>query len=334
MLLSRDPSVKAQHEAVRNAAGWYDFTHKLIQVTGDDAAAFLDRICVNAIGRLKVGGAKYSMVLDEAGIIIDDVIVFRLEEKTYWISTLYSRRLTGWLDAHKGEGDVEYEEITPLWRMVAVQGPNSRDLVNTFLAEPVNDMKFFTIRDNRIGDLPVKVARCGYTGEKLGYEIYVAADDAGSVEAALAEHGPAFGAVQITEIDAMVYSLAGETGFILMTDVGETNPFEVGFEETIDWSKDFIGKEALEKVQAEGPKRRLLGFTVDDLEARIYGGPHGATVTAGGKTVGRVTKFTHSFTLGKNIGYALVDKASAKIGDTVMINGVQAVLTERRFVQQ
>jgi aminomethyltransferase len=333
MLLSTDASVKAQHAAVRNAVGWYDFTHKLIEVTGEDATAFLEKIYPNPIAKAKVGGAKYTPMLNEEGIIIDDVVVFRLAENQYWISTLYSRQLLLWFDAHKGESQMEYNEITPDWHMYSVQGPKSRDLVNSFLAEKVDDLKFFTIKDNRIDAVPVKVARSGYTGEKWGYEIYVATESKGVVEDKLAANGQAFGGMQITEFDVMTYTLACERGFILMTDIGDTNPFEVGFDASIDWSKDFIGKAALEKVKAEGPKRQLLGFTVDDNAAIIYGGPHGAPIMKNGVRVGKATKFTHSFVIDKNIGYALVDRAKAKVGDKVTINDYEAVLTDRQIVK-
>jgi len=333
MLLSSDPDVKAQHEAVRSAVGWYDFTHHLLEVTGEDATSFLDMIFVRPIAQTKVGGAKYTTMLNEDGIILDDVIVFRMEENKSWISTLYIRELISWLDAHKGESKVEYKNITDDWKMYSVQGPKSKDLVNAVVAENVDEQKFFTIKDNKIDDIPVKVARSGYTGEKVGYEIYVSPENTELVEAKLAESGKAFGAMQITEIDVMAMTLAGEKGFILMLDICETNPFEVGFEGTIDWSKDFIGKAALEKIKAEGPKRQLLGFTVDDDEAIIYGGPMGAPVMVAGEVVGKVTKFTYSPTISKNIGYALVEIAKAKVGDKVTINGVEAVLTDRQIVK-
>ncbi len=330
-MLIKDADMKAQHEAVRGAVGWYCWTHFLLEVTGPDSSAFLDRIFVSPIAMTKVGGAKYTTMLNEDGIIIDDVIVFRMEENEYWVSTLHIKKMMAWFDAHKSESKVEYSDITPLWEMYAVQGPKSKDLVNSFLGEKVDDMKFFTIKNNKIGDVPVKVARSGYTGE-LGYEIYVAPENTGLVESKLAENGKMFGSMQITEFQVMVWTLPSEKGFYLMSDLRGTTPFEVGFEGTIDWSKDFIGKVALEKVKIEGPKRQLLGFVADDDVAHIEGmnrGSFGSAVELRGEKVGRVTKFTYSYTFGKSIGFALVDKAKAKVGDHVTINGYTANLTER-----
>ena len=130
----------------------------------------------------------------------------------------------------------------------------------------------------------------------------------------------------------MAWTLASEKGFNLMSDLGGANPFEVGLDGAIDWSKDFIGKEALEKVKAEGVKRRLLGFDVDDDLAHIEAknrGSAGAAVMVSGEEVGRVTKFVYSYTFGKSIGFALVDSAKAKVGNRATINGYGATLTDR-----
>jgi aminomethyltransferase len=330
-----DSMRREQHEAVRNAVGWYYFTHYLLEVTGADATAFLEKMFPNPISTLKPGGARYTTMLSEDGLIIDDVIVFRLEENKYWVSTLYIRHMIPWFDAHKGDSDVEYRDITGSTDMYAVQGPKSKDLLNSFLAESVDDQKFFTIRDNKIGDVPVKISRAGFTGEKLGYEIYVAPENKELVEAKLAENGEVFGAVQVTDFTVMVWTLPTEKGFYLMCDIGGANPLEVGFENGIYWSKDFIGKEALEKIKSDGPKRTMFGFTTDEDDVHILprnlGGP-GTVVILNDEKVGRVTKFTYGYTAGKSIGYALVDASKAKVGDRVDLNGYAATLTERVFV--
>jgi aminomethyltransferase len=330
-----DAMKREQHEAVRKTVGWYYFTHQLLEVTGKDASAFLDKMFVNPLANLELGGARYTTMLNEAGLIIDDVVVFRLEENKYLISTLYLRDMIAWFDAHKGDSEVEYADITATTDMYAVQGPNSKALLNSFLAKSVDDQKFFTIQDNKIHDVPVRISRTGFTGEKWGYEIYVAPENKDLVESKLTEYGEKFGAVKVTDYTIMVWTLPTEKGFYLMCDIGGTSPLEVGFERGIDWKKDFIGKEALEKVKAEGPQRQMLGFTTDEdnvhISPRNLGGP-GTVVVANGEAVGRVTKFTYGFTAGKSIGYALVDAAKTKVGDRVTVNDYEATLTEKVFV--
>lgn len=332
MLLSTDMTAKKQHDAVRNTAGWFYFTHHLVEVTGKDAAALLDYVYTGAIARAGIGRAKYTTMLDTEGIIQDDVIIFRLEEEKYWISTLHLPRTLSALEYNKGHKEVEFRGITKEWDMYSVQGPRSKDMVNAVLNAPVDDMKFFSITDNGIGDQAVKVARSGYTGEKWGYEIYVPADKKEIVEEALRAKEAEFDALQVTEIDVMAYTLATEKGYVLMTDICFCNPFEVGMDRGIDWSKDFIGKATLEKVKDQPPKRALIGLKVEDKEAKVYGGPKGAPIYKKGVLVGKVTKFTYGFTVDSNIGFALIDTDKAVIGDSVILNnGTKAVLTEKIF---
>ena len=321
-----DTAVRAEHEAIRNSVGYYDFTHKLLEVNGPDAKAFLDYIYDGGIGKAKVGAAKYSTMLNEDGIIIDDVIVFRVAEETYWISTLYIDELIEWLDAHKKNENVEYHERTSITTMYAVQGPNSRAVLNAFLAHPIDALKYFWIEDNAIGEVPVKIARSGYTGE-LGYEIYCNPADAKLVEAKLEECGKQYDIKKICT-DVIITSLPREKGFVLMSDLAGANPLEVGFGWTLDWNKEFIGKAALLKVKEEGAKRELLGFTVDDDAAVVE---PGAEVVVNGKVAGKVTLFTYGYTVEKNIGFALLDVDKAQIGDKAMIGDVEAVITERMF---
>ena len=328
-----DSSKRAQHDAVRNNVGWYYFTHYLVEVSGKDATAFLDYIYPNNISTLKIGSDRYTPMLNEKGIIIDDVVVMRIEENKYWISTLYYRKLLPWFDAHKGSYEIAYADITASYDMYAVQGPKSKDFMNTILEKSVDEQKFFTIRDNKIDGVPVKINRAGFSGEKVGYEIYIAPDKREFLEAILNKQGKAFNAMQVTEFQIMLLTLPSERGFYLMTDLWGTNPFEVGFEKGINWDKEFIGKEALLQIKADGPKRKLVGFTIDDdrvlVEARNYGSA-GAAIIKDGWEVGRVTKFTYGYTANKSIGFALVSEDQAVDGNTVTIEGHPAVITKER----
>lgn len=321
-----DVNVRNEHEAIRNSVGFYDFTHQLLEVKGTDAQNFLDKMFVNSIGKSKVGVAKYTTMLNEDGIIIDDVIVFRIEEETFWVSTLYIAELIKWFDEYKEGAKVEYEDITNITTMYAVQGPKSKAVLNDFLKDNVDDLKFFTIKDNMIDGVPVKIARSGYTGE-LGYEIYCNPKDVNLVESKLLASGAQYNITSI-KTDVIVTSLPREKGFVLMSDLAGTNPLEVDFDWTIDWSKDFVGKSALEKVKAEGAKRKLIGFTVDDDAAVV---DVGDVVKVNGQEVGKVTVFTYGYTVEKNIGFALVETAKAKVGDKATIGEVAATLTERVF---
>ncbi|MDR1421597.1 MAG: aminomethyltransferase family protein [Coriobacteriales bacterium] len=325
---------RREHEAVRNTVGWYYFTHHLVEVTGKDAAAFLDLIYLKPISNLEVSRARYTTMLNEQAQILDDVVVFRLEENKFWVSTLYAVKLTRWLDTHKGDYDVTYEIITDQWDMYAVQGPKSKDLVNALVEKNIDDQKFFQILDNKIDDIPVKINRGGFTGEKVGYEIYVSPAFCETIEAKLAETGKDFGAVEVQEFQIMALSLPTEKGFYLMADIQWANPFEVGLADGVDWNKDFIGKEALLKIKEEGPKRTLLGFITDEDDVHIHPkdrGGSGHPVLMGGEEVGRVTKFTYGYISERSIGFALVDADKAKIGDRIVINGYSGTLTERVF---
>ena len=330
-----DDMKRSEHMAVRTTAGWYLWTHELMEVRGADAAAFLDYVCANPISNLAVGRERYTTMLDESAEIIDDVVVFRMAEELFWVSTLFVNAMKDWFDAHKGSYQVEYENITPKWHMFAVQGPRSRDIINALVAEPVDDQRFFSIRDNRIGELPVKINRAGFTGEKLGYEIYVAADQADAIEQALNEVGPKFDARQVTEFQVMAWTLPTEAGFYYMRDLRHTNPLEVGLDRGIGWDKDFIGKDALLKIREKGPAREMVGFTVEEADIHINGkhlGGPGEAVCVDGKEVGRVSKIVYGYVKDTNIGYILAKKGSLKVGDHVSIHGHEAVITEKSFL--
>ncbi len=317
---------RLDHETVRNAVGYYDFTHKLLEVTGADAGSFLDKMFVASIGKAKVGQAKYTTMLNECGDIIDDVIVFRVEDRKYWVSTLYIHELISWFDVHRESEQVSYKEITGMTTMYAVQGPNSRKVLNRMLAHDISDQKYFTIVNNQIDHIPVKIARSGYTGE-LGYEIYCSPADAAAVEEKLETCGREYGIRKITT-DVIVTSLPREKGFVLMSDLEGCNPLEVGFGWAVDWNKDFVGKAALERARSRGVTRSLLGFVVEDKAAEV---PVGADVTVNGRPVGTVTMYTYGYTVEKNIGFALVDHTRVQAGDTVQAGSVSVTLTERMF---
>ncbi|MCL1895543.1 MAG: aminomethyltransferase family protein [Clostridiales bacterium] len=329
-----DDMKRSEHMAVRNAVGWYLWTHQLVEVTGNDAAAFLDYVFPNNIASLAVGRERYTTMLDEKGEIIDDVVVFRIEEEKYWVSTLFAVYMDDWFYDHKGGYDIDWTDITEEWHMFAVQGPKSLELLEKLLKDSIEGQKFFSITDNEIGGIPVKINKAGFTGEKLGYEVYVAEDQADEIEAALREAAPGLGGMQVTEFQVMAWTLPTEAGYYYMRDLRHANPFEVGLEKNIDWDKDFIGKPALLKVREEGPAREMVGFTVDDddfyIRSRQYGGPGEAVfIDSEPEEIGRVYKLVYSYLKEANNGYIMAKKGVLKTGDRIKIHGHDVVITEK-----
>lgn len=330
-----DEMKRKEHMAVRENVGWYLWTHQLVEVQGSDATALLELLFTKPISNIKIGKERYTTMLDENAEIIDDVVVFRMEENRYWVSTLFASALMKWIGAHKGEMAVSFENITSKYHMYAVQGPKAKDMVNEIVDENVDDLKFFSFADNSIGEMKVMINRAGFTGEKCGYEIYVPAEKAEEMEEILRKAGKKFQAVEVTEFQVMAWTLPTEAGFYYMRDLRHTNPLEVGLDKGIDWEKEFIGKTALLKIKEEGAKREMVGFTVEEadiyIQGRHLGGP-GEAVYLDGEEIGRVYKMVYGYVKDTNIGYILAKKDTLHVGDHIQIHGYEAVITEKNFL--
>ena len=330
-----DDMKRGEHMAVRQTVGWYLWTHQLVEVTGSDCVTFLERIFPKDIGTLAVGRERYTTMLDEQGQIIDDVVVFRMEDAKFWVSTLFKGDLMAWFAAQQGGADVAWGDITGDWEMYAVQGPKSLEMVNALVANPVDDQKFFEMRANVVDGIPVFVNRAGFTGEKLGFEVYFPKAEAPAQEEKLRALAEGLGGREVTEFQIMAWTLPCEAGFYYMRDLQHTNPLEVGLEAGIDWDKDFIGKEALQKVRDEGPAREVVGFTVEEADIHIKGrnlGNEGEKVFVDGEEVGRVMKITYSYVNEINNGTIICKKGALKPGDHVLLHGHEAVICDKRFL--
>jgi len=330
-----DEMKRAEHMAVRNAVGWYFWTHQLVEVTGPDAAPFLDHLYTGNIASLPVGRDRYTTMLNEQGEIIDDVVILRIAEDTWWVSTLYATRCDDWFYFHQEGYDVDWSEVTGDWQMLAVQGPRSADVLSALCRDSVQDQKFFENRENEICGIPVRINRGGFTGEKFGYEIYTAPDTLEKMEALVDAEATKQGGMRVTEFQVMAWTLPTEAGLYYMRDLAHTNPFEVGLDKHICWDKDFIGKDALLNIRESGPSREMVGFEVlaDDfyIRSKQYGGP-GEPVCCSGEEVGRVSKLVYSYKKEVNNGYILAKKGALKPGDKVTIHGTSCVITEKNWL--
>ena len=262
MLFREDEVARAEAKAVRENAGWYRWTHDLVEVTGADAERFLDWMLVNRIAGTPEGRGKYTTMLDEKGTIVDDLVAFNRGGGVWWLSTLYGPHAVRWFDAHKDGFDVAYEDVTQEWDMYAVQGPSSAKVMEDLLCEPVDALKRFQIIDAHVGETAVVVDRGGFTGE-LGYELYCSRNDSAVVAEAIAAAAAKFDAPRLTTLEVYVRSLPMEKGLVLRQDYKGLTPYEANLGWSVHMDKDFFGKEALEAAHAAGEKRAFVGLEIE-----------------------------------------------------------------------
>lgn len=334
-----DEMKRREHLAVRNTVGWYCFTHHLIQVSGQDAACVLDRMYTGNIQNLKIRKNRYTLMLNPQGRILDDVIIIRQAEDVFWISNLNFFLPFFALQQAAGAGArIEVVPLTGEYAMYSVQGPRALELMDAMTEKPVDDLAFFTMEDNKIGGVDVKVNRAGFTGEKYGYEIYVAPSSESVIVQELREKGKPLGAVQVTDAQLMSWSIPAEKGLLLHRDLVDLTPMDADMERFVCWDKGFTGKDALLAIRDKTPDFEIVGFTLDEDDAfipsRHYGGV-GAHVYCGDEIIGQVAKFVYSFVLEKNIGLLLIEQGRVKQGDHVRIHhncDYDAIVTGRSFI--
>jgi aminomethyltransferase len=311
-----------EHHAVRRDAGMFDVSHMtVVDLSGARCREFLRHLLANDIGKLKKPGkAIYSCMLNERGGVIDDLITYFLAEDFFRVVVNAATRDKdlAWIERQAVPFEVKVTERADL-AMIAVQGPNARAKVLALLdpgdRERVEKLGRFAAAEARGPDgMPLFVARTGYTGED-GFEIIVPEPHAVRLWDALAAAGvqPAgLGARDTLRLEAGM-NLYGQ-------DMDEdATPWEAGLGWTVslDEGRDFIGRAALERQQAAGVPRELVGVVLDEKGVLRHGQ---RVVAAAGEGEGEILSGIFSPTLGKAIGFARVP-AGAREGLRVDIRG-------------
>jgi len=335
-------SIRTEHTAVREAAGLFDVSHMgEIIVSGPDATALTDRLVTNDVAALDAGEACYAAITDTDGVMHDDTVVYRLpadevdratgEAPAYLFvpnaghdEWAHSR----WCD-HRDEWglDATVENVTDDWGMFALQGPEALDHLAA-QAATTPDPDRFEMVGCRVAGVDCLVARTGYTGED-GVELLVPWADAGTVWTAFAgavtdddegTDGAAAAGVQPCGLGARD-TLRIEAGFLLSgQDFDPENeprtPYEAGIGFAVDLDREFVGRDALAAVEAEGVDERFVGFRLVER-----GVPrHGYDITnTDGKVIGTVTSGTMSPTLDEPVGVGYVPVDCADPGTTVRV---------------
>lgn len=313
-------SERDEHTAVRTKAGLFDLSHMgEITVSGPAAGQLLDYALVGNIGAVAVGRARYTMICQEDGGILDDLIVYRLADETYLVVANASNAQTV-LDALTGRAagfDAEVRDDRDAYALLAIQGPESSGILKQLTDADLDGLKYYAGLPGTVAGVRALIARTGYTGED-GFELFLAPGDAERVWQALTEAGAGAGLVPCGL--SCRDTLRLEAGMPLYGNelTASLTPFDAGLGRVVKFEKtsnggDFVGRMALAtavELTAVAPPRKLVGLIAEGRRVPRAG----YHVVVGGAVVGEVTSGAPSPTLGRPIAMAYVDAAHAEPG--------------------
>lgn len=341
MMPVRYSSDLAEHHAVREAAGLFDISHMAeFLVLGADAVPFLDGALAGAFGSMRVGKAKYSLMLNEHGGIVDDLIVYRMADDRFLIISNAGNHdaVADGLRARAAGLEVSIDDLTEQTALIAVQGPNARAILAALpdfvvTGVPLEDLGYYAWSEGDYKQTPVFIARTGYTGED-GFELLVPGTDAAALWDALLEHGAALGLVPAGL--AARDTLRLEAGMPLYGHElsMETLPEQTGLGKVVATAKEhFVGKEAIATADlSDAPV--LVGLTAAGRRAARAGYP----VFRDDEQVGEVTSGALSPTLGHPIAMAYVAPSAAAEGTELFLDvrgtRIPATVTPRPFYRR
>ncbi|MER7350861.1 glycine cleavage system aminomethyltransferase GcvT [Streptomyces aurantiacus] len=313
-------SERDEHNAVRTRAGLFDLSHMgEITVTGPQAVDLLNYALVGNIGSVGTGRARYTMICQADGGILDDLIVYRLQDQEFMVVANAGNAQVV-LDAltERAPGfDAQVRDDRDAYALIAVQGPESPGILKSVTDADLDGLKYYAGLPGTVAGVPALIARTGYTGED-GFELFVAPEHAEKLWRALTEAGAPAGLVPCGL--SCRDTLRLEAGMPLYGHELTTalTPFDAGLGRVVKFDKtthadDFVGAEALraaaERAEA-APPRKLVGLVAEGRRVPRAG----MSVVADGKVIGEVTSGAPSPTLGKPIAMAYVDAAHAAPG--------------------
>jgi len=308
-------------------------------ITGPHAARLIDRVITRDVRKCKPGQVFYSTWCDEDGKTLQDGTIFRLADDFFRMNA--ADPTFRWLQINSVGMNVQINDVSTQYAALALQGPLSREILKQVIHGPIEELKFFRLTQEIIGNIPVVVSRTGYTGD-LGYELWVATEDALELYDTLMGAGKAYG---ITPAGNLALDISRiEAGFVLIEvdyisaekaiiESQRYTPFEIGLGWTVSLDKDnFVGKRKLVEEKKRGSARQLVGLEIrwDDLE-RAYqeeGLPPQLPSAAwrGGVPlfdmecqIGKATSGCWSPVLKKYIVLGTTESSYAKVGGTVQM---------------
>jgi aminomethyltransferase len=311
--------INAEHETVRKGVGVFDVSHMgEFILKGENALALIQKVTSNDASKLYDGKVQYSCLPNEDGGIVDDLLVYRIDEKTYMLVVNASNieKDWNWISKYNTDG-VEMKDISDRTSLLAIQGPKAAEALQSLTDIDLASMEYYTFKKGTFAGINnVVVSATGYTGAG-GFEIYFDNEHAEFIWDAVFKAGEPFGIKPIGL--AARDTLRLEMGFCLYgNDIDDTtSPLEAGLGWVTKFSKEFTNSEALQAQKQAGVSQKLVGFEMIDrgIPRHDY-----TIVDADGNNIGRVTSGTQSPSLQKAIGLGYVKNEFAKEGSEIYIS--------------
>ena len=324
-------SILTEARAVRSRAGLFDVSHMgRLNIEGSGAATLLNSIYSSDIESLRIGRARYGVICNEEGGIIDDCIVYRRGEDKFLLVPNASNTdvVLSWL-AHwlPGEDGVLINDLTKHVAMISLQGPEAPDMLSKLTSTDLHKIKSFRVIETEVAGHPTLLARTGYTGED-GFEMMPPSETACEVWRLLVELGAApcgLGARDLLRLEAGLLLHGNDMEMTI-------NPYEAGLGRFVNPDRDrYVAGPALRQIRDAGPQRQIVGLNM--LGRGIA--RHGHAIMSGSTTIGTVTSGSYSPTLDRNIGMGYVPTGFSAIGTRVQVDvrgrTIEAEVTKMPF---
>jgi len=308
-----------EHNNVRQKVGLFDVSHMgEIRIKGKKAMAFLDWLTPNAVQKLSIGQIHYTGFLTGKGTFVDDLLLHKISDEDFLLVVNASniQKDFDWIKMHIEKWDAESINESDTTAQVALQGPKSLEVLQPLVDIDLSQIKYYWFAFGKFKDLPVMIARTGYTGED-GFEVYCPPDKAEWVWNLITESGKPHGLIPTGLGCRNTLRLEAKMALYGHEINNEITPLEADMAWIVKLQKgDFLGREALQKQKDEGIGRILVGFKMQEKRDIAR---DGMPVLSDGAKVGFVTSGAPSATLGFNLGLAIVPSRLKDVGTPIAI---------------
>ncbi|MDA9643443.1 glycine cleavage system protein T [Candidatus Pelagibacter sp.] len=304
-----------------------------VEITGPDAAKFIQLLTPRDLSKLSVGQCKYVLIVNNEGGILNDPVLLKLAENHFWLSLADSDILL-WAQGVALNSELNVTITEPDVSPLQLQGPNSGKIIEALFGKDINDLKYYWLREIKLDGIPLIVSRTGWSSE-LGYELYLKDGSKGDeLWEKIMSAGKKFG-LKPGHTSSIRRIEGGMLSYHADADIN-TNPYELGLDRLVnlDIEANFVGKDALKKINREGIKRKQVGVILD---CKPLQGPNTTfwKITKDDKLVGKITSAVYSPRLKKNIGLAMVSLANSNIGTVLDVeidsNKIKTTIVEKPF---